>query len=430
MRALVNLVSDWLRLARSPRARPYLLVTFLVDSAFIFVFLVAIQSYLPEQHGGGASLPGYALAAYGAAKLAAQLFGGRLSDWVGARRGLLTGLALVVLGQASFFAAAAAPEIALPAAAVYGLGAAVLWPAVYALASTTFAPTERAKLTSAMTLTTGAALIVGLGMGLVLPARFPYTAAMALPLAAVVLAFVSAAPLRPRAEQQALSGPSHAVGSLRDVLESALKPQRLAFAAVMLLQTSAVGALLAVFRSYGRDVLDLSFRQELLLLTPAAVLGAAAVVAGGVLADRVGRAPLLAFGFLVTGVAVWFLSSITNLGAVILLAAAGGMGYGLALPSVTATAMDLAHALGRGTLLAWFMAIEGLGHTAGPALGAWLNSIEGTATVLRVAAVLFAGVAPAALMLLISTRVPSRDTADDAPREREPVLLELVQDGP
>jgi MFS family permease len=305
----------------------------------------------------------------------------------------------------------------------------VVWPAVYALASTTFAPTERAKLTSAMTLTTGAALIVGLGMGLVLPATFPYAAAMALPLAAVVLAFVSAAPLRPRTEQQVLSGSRRAAGSLRDVVESALKPQRLAFAAVMLLQTSAVGALLAVFRSYGRDVLDLSFREELLLLAPAGVVGAGAVVAGGVLADRVGRAPLLASGFLIAGVGVWVLSSITSPVAVALLAAAGGMGYGLALPSVAATAMDLSHALGRGTLLAWFMAIEGLGHAAGPGLGAWLNGIEGTATVLRVAAVLFAGVAPAALMLLISTRLFSHDTADDGCGEGERVLLELVQDG-
>jgi MFS family permease len=428
MRALVNLVSDWLRLARSPRARPYLLVTFLIDSAFIFVFLVAIQSYLPEQRGGEASLPGYALAAYGGAKLAAQLFGGRLADWAGARRGLLTGLVLVLLGQGSFFAAAAAPKIALPAAAVYGLGAAVLWPAIYALASTTFAPTERAKLTSAMMLTTGAALVAGLGMGLMLPARFPYLAAVVLALAVVVLAFVSAAPLWRRGERQTLSGSARGAGSLRDVARSVLKPQRLAFAAVMLLQTGAVGALLAVFRSYGRDVLDLSFRQELLLLAPAAVLGAGAVVAGGVTADKLGRAPLLAFGFLMTGVAVWFLSSVTNPGAVILLAAAGGIGYGLALPSVTAMAMDLSHALGRGTLLAWFMAVEGLGHTAGPALGAWLNGIEGTTAVLRVAAALFAGVAPAALVLLISTRLLSRDTANDPLREGEPILLGFVQD--
>jgi len=429
MRALLNLVSDWLRLARSSRARPFLLVTLLVDSGFVFVFLVALQSYLPEQHGGGASLPGYALAAYGAAKLAAQLFGGRLSDWVGPRRGLLAGLALVVFGQGCFFAAAVAPEIALPAAAVYGLGAAVLWPAVYALASTTFAPTERAKLTSAMTLTTGVALAVGLGMGLLLPAGFPYTAAMALALAVVVVALVSAALMRPGAEEQALTGPARAVGGLRDVVRSALKPQRLAFAAVMLLQTSAVGALLAVFRAYGRDVLDLSFREELLLLAPAAVMGGGAVVAGGVLADRVGRGPLLASGFLITGAAVWFLSSITNPGVVVLVAAAGGIGYGLALPSVAATAMDLSHALGRVTLLAWFMAIEGLGHAVGPALGAWVSGIDGTAAVLRVAAVLFAGAAPAAVVLLVSTRLSSRNAAADASGEGQPVLLGLAQDG-
>jgi predicted MFS family arabinose efflux permease len=98
MRRLIEFVSDWLRVVRSPRARAYLLITLLVDGAFIFTFLVMIQSYLPEQHGGGASLPGFALAAYGAAKLAAQLFGGRLSVWVGPRRGLLAGLALVFVG--------------------------------------------------------------------------------------------------------------------------------------------------------------------------------------------------------------------------------------------------------------------------------------------------------------------------------------------
>lgn len=58
-----------------------------------------------------------------------------------------------------------------------------------------------------------------------------------------------------------------------------------------------------------------------------------------------------------------------------------------------------------------------------------MNGIEGTAAVLRVAAVLFAGVAPAALMLLISARLPSRETADDARREGDRLLLELVQDG-
>ncbi len=429
MRTVTGLLLDWLRLVRSRRTRPYLLITLFVDSTFIFVFLVALQSYLPEEHGGGAALPGYTLAAYGAAKLAAQLPGGRLIDRVGGGRGLFMGLALIVLGQGALLAAALVPEAALPAAAVYGLGSAVLWPAVYALASTTFAPAERARLTSAMTLTTGFALIVGLGLGLVLPARFPYTAATAMALAAVVLAFVSAAAMRPAAGEPAGSGQPHLAGSLWDVAMSALRPQRLGFALVMLLQSSAVGALLAVFRSYGRDLLGVSFRQELLLLAPAAVLAAGAVVVGGVLADRLGRVPLLGSGFLAAGLAIWFLSNVTRSAAVIPLAAAGGMGFGLALPSVGALSMDLSRSAGRGTLLAWFMTMEGLGHAAGPALGAWVNAMAGTAAVLWVVAALLAVAAPAALLLLISAPLPSGAAADDAPNEGDRLLLGLVKDG-
>jgi peptidoglycan/xylan/chitin deacetylase (PgdA/CDA1 family)/predicted MFS family arabinose efflux permease len=429
MRTLTSLVLDWLRLVRSPQARPYLLITLFVDSALIFVFLVAIQSYLPEQHGGGAVLPGYALAAYGAAKLAAQLFGGRLIDRVGGGLGLFVGLALIVLGQGALLAAALAPEAVLPAAAVYGLGSAVLWPAVYTLASTAFTPMERARLTSAMTLTTGFAVILGLGLGLALPASFPYTAAMVVALAAVVLALLSAGAMRPVAGERVGWGQPHAASSLWDVTVSALSPQRLGFAVVMLLQSSAVGALIAVFRSYGRDLLGVSFRQELLLLAPAAVLGAGAVVVGGVLADRLGRAPLLASGFLTAGLAIWLLSTVTGAGAVIPLAAASGMGFGLAFPSVGAMSMDLSRAVGRGTLLAWFMTMEGLGHTAGPAMGAWVNGIADPAAVLQVVGTLFVIAAAAAVVLLIPSPLPSHRVVDDASRQEDRLLLGGVKEG-
>jgi len=428
MHTLTVLLLDWLRLVRSPRARPYLLITLFVDSAFIFVFLVAIQSYLPEQHGGGAALPGYILAAYGAAKLAAQLFGGRLIDRVGGGRGLFIGLALIVLGQGALLAAAALPAAALPAAAVYGLGSAVLWPAVYALTSTAFAPTERARLTSAMALTTGFALIVGLGLGLVLPARFPYTAATVVALAAVLLALVSAAAMRPVAGERARLGQPHPAGRLWDVAMSALSPQRLGFAVVMLLQSSAVGALIAIFRSYGRDLLGVSFRQELLFLTPAAVLGAGAVVVGGVLADRLGRAPMLAVGFLTAGLAIWLLSTVTGAGAVIPLAATSGVGFGLAFPSVGAMSMDLSRAVGRGTLLAWFMTMEGLGHAAGPAIGAWVNGIADPAAVLRVVSALFVTGVVASLVLL-SSPLAAPKAADEAHREGDRLLVGLAEDG-
>jgi len=382
---------------RLPRARPFLLITLLVDSAFIFIFLVAIQSYLPEQRSVSASFPGYALAVYGAAKLAAQLFAGRLIDHVGRRRGLLYGLILILIGQAGLVGAAAVPAAVFPAAAVYGMGAAVLWPAVYSLASGAFDATERARLTSAMMLTTGLALAMGLGLGFALPPGFPYAAAAGLGLAIIVVAFVFA--VGSRSEETQGAGQDFPTGTLTTTIKDILQPQRLAYSLIVLLQATAVGALLAIFRSYGRDLLGVSLRGEALILAPAALVAAGAVAVGGVLADRFGRSRLLIVGYLIATPALLVLSGVTTSAVVVLAAAAAGAGLGLALPSIAATSMDLSHTTGQGTLLSWFMALEGLGHAAGPALGGLVNSAGDTQAVLRLVGVLFAVMAATAMAL-------------------------------
>jgi len=379
-----------LRLLRSPRARPYLLIALLVDTAFIFVFLVAIQSYLPEQHGGGPALTGYILAAYGAAKLVAQLFGGRLTDRIGARRGLFVGLSLIVAAQVAFLAAALLPGAALPAATVYGLGSAVLWPALYALASATFAVEERARLTSGLTISTGFALVLGLGLGLALPAGFPYAAAIAIALSPVALALAVARAVFAQSTEDRASLEEQATGSLRTVMKGFLEPKRIGFSIVMLLQATALGALLAVFRSYGRDVLGVSLREEALFLAPAAVLAAAAILLGGILSDRLGRIPLLGTGFLIAGLAIWALSTVSGPLAAAPVAAAVCLGLGLALPSVGAMSMDMSRAAGRGTTLGWFLTMEGLGHAIGPAIGGWVSASASTTAVLWLVGGLFA----------------------------------------
>jgi len=86
----------------------------------------------------------------------------------------------------ALLAAIAAPAAASPAAVVYGLGGALVWPALCALAAREFAPPERATLTS------GLALTLALAGGMVLPADFAYVAAIALALGALVLAAVAA----------------------------------------------------------------------------------------------------------------------------------------------------------------------------------------------------------------------------------------------
>ncbi len=393
MATLWQLFLDWLRLVRSKRARPYLLITLFVDASLAFIFLVAIQSYLPEQYATSAALPGYALAAYGGAKLAGQLLGGRLIDRLGAGRGLLIGIGLIAAGQLALMSAAITPEAALPAAAIYGLGAALVWPAVYALAAAEFPTEERARLTSGMTLTTGMALALGLGLGFILPAGFPYVAATALSLVAVVPAAIGAGRFASvRVQATATEAPVPQV-STGEIIRAALHPQRIGFSLVILLQTATLGALLAVFRAYGRDVINVSFREELLLLAPAGAVGAGAVIAGGALSDRLGRIPLIGTGFLIAGLSVWCLSTVSAPMPVLMFAALAALGLGLALPSTGALQLDLSRTAGAGTLLGWFLTMEGLGHAIGPAMGAWLSGSAGTTPVLWLAGGLFAVIA-------------------------------------
>ncbi len=400
-------VVDWGRFIASRRARPYLLVSVCMDAAFIFSFYVVIQSYLPEDGSRAAALPGYTLAAFGAAKLVAQLLGGRLVDRLGMGRGLLVGLGLTLAGQAALLVTGSHPGEMLGAAAVYGLGSAVLWPAVFALAAGEFAEEERARLMAAMSLTTAAALLVGIGLGFALPASFPYAAAMTVALGGVALGTLFALPLRPTLGPGAGSAAGHPAGTLRHVAQEAAEPRRMGLAIAMLMRAAGTGALAAVFRAYGRDLLGVSFREELLLLAPAVLMGGGAVVAGGILADRLGRFPLLASGFLASGVALWVLSSATSPGEVVPLAALGGFAFGLSMPSLGALSLDLSRVAGQGTLLAWFMTLEGLGSAAGPAAGAWLNSNIDTASVLRVAGTLFGLIALVSVVFVLPRQRPS-----------------------
>ena len=56
VRSALGAVYDLLRLLHSARVRRYLALTFFVDAGLVFVLLVAIQSYLPEQYGASEAL--------------------------------------------------------------------------------------------------------------------------------------------------------------------------------------------------------------------------------------------------------------------------------------------------------------------------------------------------------------------------------------
>jgi peptidoglycan/xylan/chitin deacetylase (PgdA/CDA1 family)/predicted MFS family arabinose efflux permease len=396
-------LAELFRLMHSARVRRYLALVFFIDAGLVFVLLVAIQSYLPEQYGASESLAGYVLAAYGAAKLAGQLGAGWVIDRTGARRGLIAGLTLAAAGQAAMLFGIVQSEAVLPGALLYGLGGALIWPAAYALAAGEFEEGERARLTAGMTMTTGAALATALFLGLALPESFPYAAAIVICVGSTFCALAAARSFPTVTTHVDEPGDARRLmQSLRDVISS----KRIAFSLIILLQAAILGALLSIFRSFGRDTLSLSMREEVLLFAPAGAVGAASIVLGGSLADRVGRIPVLGAGYLITTFAVWGLSTTTDHAAVAVIAAFCAVGLGLALPCTSALSLDLSRTAGAGTMLGWFLTMEGVGHALGPASGAWINGQGGSAPVLWLVGGLAAAIAVLALVPPIWARRP------------------------
>src|SRR5438093_1304421 len=114
------------------RGAPLFLVGFLVDAAFIFVFLVALQAYLPESLHKSEAIAGYALAAFGVGKLVTQFAGGFLSDRLGTRRAMIIGTTLLLAADVTFVPLAhVAPWLIIVSAVLVGLGSSVTWPAIY-----------------------------------------------------------------------------------------------------------------------------------------------------------------------------------------------------------------------------------------------------------------------------------------------------------
>jgi len=297
------------------------------------------------------------------------------------------------------------PEAVIPAALLYGLGGAMIWPSAYALAAGEFEESERARLSAGMTVTTGVALATALCLGLALPASFPYAAAIAVCVACTVGALAAARSFpaaAARADEATRDARRQLLESIRDIVSA----RRVAFSLIILLQAAILGALLAIFRSYGRETLQVSLREEMLMLLPAGAIGAGAVVLGGLLADRFGRIPVLGSGYLLATFSIWGLSTTTDHSAVVPLAALCAAGLGLALPCTSALSLDLSRSAGTGTLLGWFLTMEGAGHVIGPAAGAWVNHKGGSAPVFWLVGGLAAAIAAVALVPPIWARRP------------------------
>src|SRR5215831_12341435 len=116
---------SWLDVAF--RAGDLILVALLVDSAFIFVFFVALQAYLPETLHGSEAVAPVALTAYGIAKLASEFAGGITTDRLGTHISVVIGLAMLTAGNIAIIPLAyVMPWLVVVPAFSEGIGAALV----------------------------------------------------------------------------------------------------------------------------------------------------------------------------------------------------------------------------------------------------------------------------------------------------------------
>ncbi len=356
-------ISAYVAAALRPAAGRLLAAAFLVDFAFVFVFIVAMQDFLTGQHYRGLYLPALSLSAYGAGKLIVQVAAGRLVDRLGWTKAARLSLAGILAAQLLLLAATASRPLLLPLSVTYGAFSALFWPALYAGISGEVAPADRDRLTSALTLVSGAGMALAFGAGFVLPGAFAFSRATLIATVPVALAALLFAAARAPAGSRPRPEPGGAV-SWRAAIDRRVR----AGATIMFLQSAAIAALVSAFRAYGRDALGVSFRTEVIGLAPvAAAFGLGALISG--IAARAEGPPLrlrLALAFLLTALPLFWAATVSDGLLALALVTISAFFLGVAVPATTALVLEVASGARMGSALGIILTLEGLGHVCGP----------------------------------------------------------------
>jgi MFS family permease len=357
----------------------------LAEFAYALLLFPLLQHDLVFNRGLSAAWPGYALAAYGVARLATQVpLGGvadRLSRWLAVTIGylvvLIGGLLLWLHGPA---------VLLLVAAAVFGVGHAFADPLLPAALSDGVGHDARGRVIGLLNLTQVAGLVGGLAGGAFVVDLAPASTGFVLVAAAnglaLLLLAIGAAPLlayRPARKQRA---------SLRATLAVLLNERAIDIFIVLFLLSLAMNVVMPNIDVYAVRRLGESLHELVPYLLPAGVLGVAALPLGGWLSDRYGRVPPLLLGVTLALIGFAQLGLTHSLVGAAIGAALAGAGLALTMPSSNVAVLDVADVQHRALLLSGMMAVQGLGQSAGPLLGGVIAQTRGTAASFIVAAII------------------------------------------
>lgn len=356
------------------------MAVFLFATAIGTTLFAVFQEHVPALLGVSDAWGGYLLGAYGAARFLCETPTGALSDRAGRRSSLLVGLAVVALALGLVLAAAVEWAF-LAGAGLLGIGSAFVWPSTYALAADLYGSDRRGKVVGFLNV----AQVLGFGLGALLGALLVEQHADATRAIAVLAALLA---LLPAAR---LPGGSHSVDHARPVaLREALSRQLALLCLLVLIATIGTAMVVPAIRPYGEEQLGISFARLTIALIPAVLLGAAASIPAGHLADRRGRTLGFLFGQFLLVLGLLAVAETRTLWIAVVGAAVTFVGSSVTVPAFNAAIMDLAPPEHRGTLIGLTVAVGGLALAVGPVIGGQVASTAGAPAVFRTAALVAA----------------------------------------
>ena len=389
-----------------PFLLPFAIITGAGQTAFALVNVYALPVYLVQDlHLSGLAL-GAASATFLLSETMLKFPMGRWSDRVGRKPFVVLGPLCVLLNPALFISLPARLwYLIFPIRVADGVGAAALWPPLFAAVGDMVRDRSRAAAMSVMNTVyvaaVGGAMVIGS-----LSAHFTgshhsaFFLASGFLLVSAVTAYLGfpRAPI-PAAEEAPVRDANGEI--VTDPAEKRVDGRLLVMVLVISVVMSAGVLILSNFLVLYLKI-DLAF-TDLQIAYLIAVLAAAVLGLGlplGHAADRWGTRNAVRLSLAISGLAMWLIPSCRGMATLIPVAVVLVLGHILGTPSWLAVVSQLAPAKNRGGVMGLVATGEGVGAVIGPLLGGWLWDVHhpwifyGSALLLSAAAALAFTVLP------------------------------------
>ena len=191
------------------------------------------------------------------------------------------------------------------------------------------------------------------------------------------------------------------------------------------IQSIGYGMIVPFISIYLTDTIGVSATGAGAILAALGVVGVVSQPLGGILADRIGRRPMIIAGLAAAAVSVIGFGLVSSAWAVLLLGMIWGAGYGVFEPAAGALVADVSTEELRTEAFGLWRVVNNAGFTLGPPLAAlviWLSSLRGTYLVAGATLLAYLAIA---WRLLPETR-PTKHADEPPARFREALADRLL----